>query len=50
VISDTPPPVLLLDGRRISSDAEIRDIPAEATERVEVFPEYVARRYRHAAD
>ena len=44
------PPVLLLNGRRISSDAEIRDIPAEAIERVEVFPEDVALRYGYAAD
>ncbi len=44
------PPVPLLNGRRISSWAEIGDIPPEAIERVEVFPEDLALKYGYAAD
>jgi hypothetical protein len=44
------PPVPLLNGRRISSWAEIGDIPTEAIERVEVFPEDLALKYGYAAD
>ena len=32
-------PVLLLNGQRISSFRELRDIPTEAIERVEILPE-----------
>ncbi|RDE07419.1 TonB-dependent receptor [Sphingomonas aracearum] len=43
-------PVVLLDGRRISSFAEIRDLPTEAIARVEILPEEVALKYGYAAD
>ena len=43
-------PVPLLNGRRISSWAEIGDIPSEAVERVEVFPEDLALKYGYSAD
>lgn len=42
--------VILLNGRRISSFAEVRDIPPEAIERFETFPEEVALKYGFAAD
>lgn len=38
-------PITLLNGRRVSNFAEIADIPSEAIERVEVFPEELALRY-----
>jgi hypothetical protein len=44
------PPVLLLNGRRISGPAEIHDIPSEAIERIDVLSEDVALRYGYAAD
>jgi outer membrane cobalamin receptor len=43
-------PVVLLNGRRISSMAEIRDIPAEAIQRVEILPEEVALKYGYTAE
>ena len=43
-------PVTLLNGRRISSFAEIRDIPAEAIDRVDILPEEVALKYGYSAD
>ncbi|WP_245844143.1 TonB-dependent receptor [Sphingomonas spermidinifaciens] len=43
-------PVVLLEGRRISSLREIRDIPTEAIARVEILPEEVALKYGYAAD
>ena len=43
-------PVLLLNGRRISSFREMRDIPPEAVERVEILPEEVALKYGYRAD
>ncbi|NQE61753.1 TonB-dependent receptor [Caulobacter sp. RHG1] len=43
-------PVTLLNGRRISGMGEIRDIPTEAIQRVEVLPEEVALKYGYAAD
>ncbi len=43
-------PVVLLNGRRISGMGEIRDIPTEAIQRVEVLPEEVALKYGYAAD
>lgn len=43
-------PVVLLNGRRISGFAEIRDLPSEAILRVETFPEEVALRYGFSAD
>jgi hypothetical protein len=43
-------PVVLLNGRRISGFREIRDIPPEAVERVEVLPEEVALNYGYRAE
>lgn len=43
-------PVVLLNGRRISSFAEIRNIPTEAIQRVEILPEEVALKYGYRAD
>ncbi|MEL6546802.1 MAG: hypothetical protein AAFQ82_19400, partial [Myxococcota bacterium] len=44
------PPVVLLNGRRISGFREIGRYPAEAVERVEIFPEEVSLRYGFSAD
>jgi hypothetical protein len=44
------PPVVLLEGRRLSSFAELRDVPAEAITRVDVLPEAVALQYGYSAD
>lgn len=43
-------PVVLLNGKRISGFAEIRDLPTEAILRVEILPEEVALRYGYTAD
>ena len=43
-------PVLLLNGQRISSFRELRDLPTEAIQRVEVLPEEVALKYGYRAD
>ncbi|MDF0488945.1 TonB-dependent receptor [Sphingomonas sp. H39-1-10] len=43
-------PVVLLNGKRISSLAEIRDIPTEAILRAEILPEEVALKYGYRAD
>ncbi|CAA9524930.1 MAG: TonB-dependent receptor [uncultured Sphingomonadaceae bacterium] len=43
-------PVVLLNGRRISGFREIRDLPPEALDRVEVLPEEVALQYGFRAD
>jgi hypothetical protein len=43
-------PVMLLNGKRISSFRELRDIPTEAIERVEILPEEVALKYGYRAD
>jgi len=43
-------PVMLLNGRRISGFAEIRDLPTEAISRVEILPEEVALKYGYTAD
>src|SRR5688572_11623628 len=43
-------PVVLLNGRRISSFAEIRDIPPEALLRVDVLPEEAALQLGYRAD
>lgn len=43
-------PVILLNGRRISSFSEIRDLPTEAISRVEILPEEVALKYGYSAD
>lgn len=42
-------PLILLNGRRISSFAEIRDLPSEAIARVDILPEEVALKYGVAA-
>ncbi len=44
------PPVVLINGRRVAGFSEIRDIPPEALERVEVLPEDVALGYGFRAD
>src|SRR4051794_4215560 len=43
-------PVLLLNGQRISSFREMRDIPTEAIQKVEILPEEVALKYGYAAN
>ena len=43
-------PVTLLNGRRVSSFTEIAEIPTEAIERMEVFPEELALKYGYRAD
>ena len=43
-------PVVLLNGQRISGFAEIRDLPPEAIQRVQVLPEEVALQYGFSAD
>ena len=43
-------PVVLLGGRRISSFSEIRDLPTEAIERVDILPEEVALQFGYRAD
>lgn len=44
------PTVILLNGRRTSGYAEVRDIPAEAISRAEILPEEVALKYGYPAD
>lgn len=43
-------PVVLVNGMRISSFAEIRDLPTEAIVRVQIFPEELALKYGYRAD
>jgi hypothetical protein len=43
-------PVILLNGRRISSFNEIQNIPTEALLRVDILPEEVALKYGYTAD
>jgi iron complex outermembrane receptor protein len=43
-------PVILVDGRRISGFGEIRDLPPEAIDRVDILPEEVALQYGYRAD
>ena len=43
-------PITLLNGRRISGFRELRDIPTEAIQRVEILPEEVALKYGYRAD
>ncbi|HEX8447927.1 MAG TPA: TonB-dependent receptor [Sphingomonas sp.] len=47
---DGSSPVVLLNGKRISGFAELRDIPTEAILRVDILPEEVALKYGYAAD
>jgi iron complex outermembrane recepter protein len=44
------PPVVLLNGRRVSNFGELRDIPPEAILRVEVFPEEVGLKLGYSPD
>ncbi|HYI49118.1 MAG TPA: TonB-dependent receptor [Allosphingosinicella sp.] len=44
------PPVVLLNGQRIGGFGEIRDLPPEAIERVDILPEEVALSYGFRAD
>ncbi len=44
------PPVVLLNGQRISGFRELRDLPPEAIERMEILPEEVALKYGYSAD
>ena len=43
-------PVFLLDGQRISGFGELRDVPTEAIQRVEILPEEVALKYGYSAN
>jgi len=43
-------PVVLLNGRRISSFNEVQNIPTEAILRVDILPEEVALKYGYTAD
>ncbi len=43
-------PVVLLNGRRISGLSEIRDLPPEAIEKVQILPEEVALKFGYSAD
>ena len=43
-------PILLLEGKRISGFRELRDLPPEAIERMEILPEEVALKYGYSAD
>lgn len=43
-------PVVLVNGRRVSGFAEIRNLPPEALERVDILPEEVALKYGYRAD
>ncbi len=43
-------PVILLNGQRISSFRELRDLPPEAIQRVQIFPEEVALKYGFRPD
>ena len=43
-------PVILLNGQRISSFRELRDLPPEAVKQVQVFPEELALKYGFRAD
>lgn len=43
-------PVVLLNGRRVSSFNELKDIPTEAIQRVEILPEEVALKYGYTAE
>ncbi len=43
-------PVVLLNGRRIAGFNEIRELPSEAIERVQIMPEEVALKFGYSAD
>lgn len=44
------PPLILLEGHRVSGPEEIHKIPAEAIARVDILPEQVALKYGYPAD
>jgi iron complex outermembrane recepter protein len=44
------PPVILLNGQRISNFRELRDLPPEAIKQVQIFPEQVALQYGFRPD
>ena len=44
------PPIVLLNGQRIGGFGEIRELPPEAIERVDILPEEVALSYGYRAD
>ena len=44
------PPVILLNGQRISNFRELRDLPPEAIKQVQIFPEDVALQYGFRPD
>lgn len=43
-------PVILVNGLRTTGFTEVRDLPTEAIERVDIFPEELALRYGYRAD
>ncbi|MBU2151648.1 MAG: TonB-dependent receptor, partial [Alphaproteobacteria bacterium] len=43
-------PVILVNGQRISSFVEVRDLPTEAIMRVDILPEEVSLKYGYRAD
>ncbi|MCJ2181653.1 hypothetical protein MTR62_02865, partial [Novosphingobium sp. 1949] len=47
---DTGRPIMLINGKRITSWREMRDIPPEAIRRLEVLPEEVALQFGYPAD
>ncbi len=44
------PPIILLNGQRVSSFRELRDLPPEAIRQVQIFPEEVALKYGFRPD
>ncbi len=48
--SGSPRPLVLLNGRRVSSYRELRDIPIEAVSRVDILPAEVALKYGYSPD
>ena len=47
---DGGPPIVLVNGKRVSNFAEIATLPPEAIERMEIFPEEVALKYGYRPD
>lgn len=43
-------PIILINGQRISSFVEVRDLPTEAIARVDILPEEVSLKYGYRAD
>jgi hypothetical protein len=44
------PPIVLVNGKRVSGNAEVSNIPTEAIERMEVFTEELALKYGYPAN